>query len=106
MAWTDWVEENPTRAKNYSAAVMDSFRWLRDPSNLDAAIKKYGELAGVKSAAQVAVYKKWIAEKRLFLTEWDEKAIDAQWAFLELCKKYGILPAVPDKKTHALVLNK
>jgi ABC-type nitrate/sulfonate/bicarbonate transport system substrate-binding protein len=104
VAWKSWVEENPTRAKNYSAAVMDSFRWLRKPENLDAAVKKYGKLAGVTSPAAVAVYKRWLGEKKIFLAQWNQKIVDAQWAFLEMAKKYGILAAVPDKKQHALVL--
>src|ERR1051325_10035385 len=47
VAWKFWIKENPTRAKNYAAAVADSFRWLRDPKNLDTAVGKYGTLAGV-----------------------------------------------------------
>jgi hypothetical protein len=105
VAWKSWVTENPTRAKNYAAATMDSFRWLRDPTNFDTVVQKYGTLAGVSTPAAIGVYKKWLGEKKLFLAEWDQKAIDAQWAFLELCKKYGILAAVPDKAQHALVLN-
>jgi ABC-type nitrate/sulfonate/bicarbonate transport system substrate-binding protein len=104
VAWKSWVDENPSRAKNYASAVADSFKWLRDPANLDAAVTKYGTMAGVTTPAAIGVYKKWLGEKRLFLTEWDQKAVDAEWQFLEVCKKYGILPAVPDKKTHALIL--
>jgi len=90
----------------FSAATMESFRWLRDPKNFDGAVQKYGTLAGVSTPAAVATYKKWLGEKKLFLAEWDQKAVDAQWAFLELCKKYGILPEVPDKAQHAMVLAK
>jgi NitT/TauT family transport system substrate-binding protein len=104
VAWRDWVKANPTRAKNYAAATMESFRWLRDPKNFDAVVKKYGTLAGVSTPAQIAVYKKWLGEKKIFLAEWDQKVADSQWAFLEMAKKYGVLPAVPDQKTHALVL--
>jgi ABC-type nitrate/sulfonate/bicarbonate transport system substrate-binding protein len=104
VAWKSWVTENPTRAKNYSAAVADSFRWLRKPENFDVAVKTYGTEAGVTTPAAAAVYKKWLGEKKLFLAEWDQKAVDAQWAFLEMAKKYGILPAVPDVKQHAMVL--
>jgi NitT/TauT family transport system substrate-binding protein len=104
VAWKSWVNENPTRAKNFSAAVADSFRWLRSPENLDTVVKKYGTMAGVTTPAAVAVYKKWLGEKRLFLAEWDQKAVDAEWAFLEMAKKYGILEAVPDKQQHAMVL--
>ena len=106
IAWKDWIKANPTRAKNYAAATMESFRWLRDPKNFDGAVQKYGTLAGVSTPAAVATYKKWLGEKKLFLAEWDQKAVDAQWAFLELCKKYGILPEVPDKAQHAMVLAK
>jgi NitT/TauT family transport system substrate-binding protein len=104
VAWKDWVNDNPTRAKNLSAAVADSFRWLRSPENFDAAVKKYGTMASVTTPAAAAVYKKWLGEKRIFLAEWDQKAVDAEWAFLEMAKKYGVLDAVPDKQKHAMVL--
>lgn len=104
VAWKSWVNENPGRAKNYAQAVEDSFRWLRKPENLDAAVQKYGTLAGVTSPAAIAIYKKWLGEKRVFLAEWDEKAVDAQWQFLEMAHHLGVLPAVPDKKAHALLV--
>src|SRR4029079_1401195 len=106
VAWKDWVKENPARAKNYAAATMESFRWLRDPKNFDTAVQKYGTLAGVSTPAAIKIYKQWLGEKKLFLAEWDQKAVDAQWTCLELCKKYGIMPAVPDKTQHAMVLAK
>jgi ABC-type nitrate/sulfonate/bicarbonate transport system substrate-binding protein len=104
VAWKSWVNENPTRAKNYAAAVEDSFRWLRNPENLEAAVKKHGTLASVTTPAALAVYKKWLGEKRIFLPEWDQKVVDAQWEFLEMAKRHGVLPAVPDKQTHALLI--
>ena len=104
VAWKSWVDENPARAKNYAEAVQESFRWLRAPENLDAAVKKYGTLAGVTTPAAIAVYKKWLGEKRIFLAHWDQKVVDAQWQFLEMANRFGILPAVPDKKAHALLI--
>src|SRR4029079_4942130 len=74
LAWKSWVNENPTRAKNYSAAVSDSFRWLRKPENFDAAVKTYGTMAGWTKPEAIAVYKKWLGEKRIFLADWDQKA--------------------------------
>jgi len=106
VAWKSWVDENPTRAKNYAEAVQESFRWLRDPENFDAAIKKYGALAGVTEPAAVAVYKKWFSEKRVFLARWDQKTIDAEWQFLDVAKHSNVLPAVPDKLTHAIALER
>jgi ABC-type nitrate/sulfonate/bicarbonate transport system substrate-binding protein len=106
VAWKSWVDENPTRAKNYAEAVEESFRWLRKPENFDAAIKKYGTLAGVTSPAQVAVYKKWLGEKSIFLAHWDQKVVDAEWKFLDMAKYFDMLPAVPDKTKHALILEK
>lgn len=104
VAWKSWIDENPGRAKNYAAAVEDSFRWLRKPENLDMAVKKYGTLAGVTTPAAVAVYKRWLGEKLVFLADWDQKAVEAQWEFLEMAHRHGVLPAVPDKKTHALLI--
>ena len=83
---------------------MESFRWLRKPENLDAAVKAHGTLAGVTTPEAVAVYKKWLGEKRLFLAEWDHKSADAQWQFLEVAKRHGVLDKVPDEAQHALVL--
>jgi ABC-type nitrate/sulfonate/bicarbonate transport system substrate-binding protein len=103
-AWKDWVEGNPTRAKNFAAGTEESFRWLRDPANCDAAVKKYGTLAGVTTPEAIATYKKLLGEKRIFLAHWDQKVVDAEWQFLELVKKHGVLKDVPDKKQHALVL--
>jgi ABC-type nitrate/sulfonate/bicarbonate transport system substrate-binding protein len=106
VAWKSWVDENPTRAKNFAAAVEESFRWLRNPENLDAAVKAHGQLAGVTTPDAVATYKKWLSEKRIFLAQWDQKVVDAEWQFLELAKKHGILDAVPDKAKHAIILQK
>jgi ABC-type nitrate/sulfonate/bicarbonate transport system substrate-binding protein len=58
VAWTSWVKADPERAKNFVAATEESFRWLRRPENLDAAVKKYGTLAGVTDPAEIATYKK------------------------------------------------
>jgi ABC-type nitrate/sulfonate/bicarbonate transport system substrate-binding protein len=104
VAWKDWVNEDKTRAKNLVNAIHESFRWLRDPAHLDTAVKAYGKLAGVTDPAQVATYKKLLANKGIFLAHWDAKAVDAEWKFLELVKKHGILEKVPDKAAHALVL--
>jgi NitT/TauT family transport system substrate-binding protein len=104
VAWKSWVDENPARAKNYAAAVEESFRWLRKPENFDVAVKKYGTLAGVTTPATIAVYKKWLGEKRIFLDQWDQKVVDAQWQFLEMAQHHNVLPAVPDKSTHALLI--
>jgi ABC-type nitrate/sulfonate/bicarbonate transport system substrate-binding protein len=104
VAWKSWVDENPARAKNFAAAVEESFRWLRKPENLDAAVEKYGKLAGVTTPDAIATYKKWLGEKRIFLAHWDQKVVDAQWKFLEMAKRYGILDEVPSKEKHALIL--
>lgn len=104
VAWRSWVKQDPTRAKNFSEAVMESFAWLRDPKNLETAVKAHGRLAGISDAATVATYRKLLGEKKVFLTEWNQKVADSQWEFLELCKKYDILNKVPDEKTHGLVL--
>jgi ABC-type nitrate/sulfonate/bicarbonate transport system substrate-binding protein len=106
VAWKSWVKENPTRAENFAKATMESFRWLRKPENLDAAVKAHGTLAGVTTPEAVAVYKKWLGEKRIFLAEWDQKAVDAQWQFLQLAKQSGVIDKVPSKEDHALILTK
>lgn len=102
VAWRSWVTENPTRAKDFVAATEESFRWLRQPQNFDAAVKKYGTLASVTNPAEIATYKKWLAEKRIFLAHWDRKTADAEWEFLESAKKHGLLDAVPSEQKYAL----
>jgi ABC-type nitrate/sulfonate/bicarbonate transport system substrate-binding protein len=104
VAWKSWVNESPARAKKLAAAVEESFRWLRKPENLDAAVKAHGKLAGVTTPDAVATYKTWLGEKKIFLAQWNQKVVDAQWQFLELTKRHGILEKVPDKKQHALIL--
>jgi len=104
VAWKNWIDENPARAANLAAAAEESFRWLREPENLDAAVQKYGTLAGVTTPAAVATYKKWLGEKRIFLARWDEKVADAEWQFLGMAKRDGVLDEVPAKEKHALIL--
>lgn len=102
VAWREWVQEDPERAKNLVSAVHESFTWLRQ--NPDVAIKKYGKMAAVKTPAEANTYKKWLQENRVLLTRWDSQVIDAQWKFLELAKKVGVLKKVPSKERHALIL--
>lgn len=102
VAWREWIKENPDRAKRTAAAIQESFRWLRKPENLAAAVKKYGKLAGVTTPAAADTYKKWLGEKRIFLAHWDRKAADAEWKFLEMAKARGIIDKVPPEDKHAM----
>jgi ABC-type nitrate/sulfonate/bicarbonate transport system substrate-binding protein len=104
VAWRSWVEQDPKRAKNFAIATEDSFRWLRNRDNLDAAIKKYGKLAAVTKPADVVEYKKWLEAKNMFLTRWDSKVVDAQWMFLDVCKRGGIISKVPPQGKYALFI--
>lgn len=104
VAWRSWVDQNPDRAKRLAAAVMDSFRWIADPTNFDETVKKYGQLAGVTKPEEVATYKKLLAENLMFLTTWDKKSVDAEWQFLALAKKFGIIKDVPDEAKYALLV--
>ncbi len=104
VAWRDWVEEDRERAKNLVAALHESWRWLRKSKNADAAIKKYGKLAAVKTKAEADTYKKWLKERKIFLARWDREVIDAQWKFLEMAKRVGVIDNVPSKKKHGLIL--
>ena len=75
VAWRDWVEQDPARARNFAAATEESFHWLREPENFDTAVKNYGTLAGVTDPAAINTYKAWLLEKRMFLTDWSRKAV-------------------------------
>lgn len=102
VAWRSWVDEDKTRAKNFATATVDSFKWLEKPENLETAVKNHGEFAGVTTPAQIAEYKLWLTKKRMFLTSWDDKTVAAQWKFLDLAQKTGVLKAVPPQDKSAL----
>lgn len=104
VAWTAWVKQNPERARNLAAAIEESFRWLRKPENFDAAVKKYGTLAGVTDPAEIKTYKELLGEKKIFLAHWDRKVADAEWQFLKMAQRHGILDKVPPEQQHALLL--
>lgn len=97
VAWRSWLDENKKLAKNFAAATVESFRWLEKPENLETVAKNHGILAGVTTPAEVEEYKLWLGKKQMFLTSWDEKAVNAQWQFLELAKKTGTIKKVPSK---------
>ncbi|MBI2087367.1 MAG: ABC transporter substrate-binding protein [Deltaproteobacteria bacterium] len=102
IAWRDWIEEDRDRAKRLVNALHESWEWMRQ--NSDKAIEKYGKLAAVNSAAEAQTIKKMLQAGGIFLTKWDQQVVDAQWKFLEVAKKAGILDKVPPKEKHALVL--
>lgn len=105
IAWRDWVNEDPARAKALSRAFEDSWKWLRKPENIDKAIAKYGRLAAVKNEAQAATYKKWLTSHRIFLAKWDRDTRDKQWQFLETAKKHGVLKKIPPKEKASIVFD-
>jgi ABC-type nitrate/sulfonate/bicarbonate transport system substrate-binding protein len=102
VAWQSWVNEDKTRAKKFADATMDSFRWLAKPENLEAAVKNHGALAGVTKPEDVTEYKDWLQHKNMFLTTWDRRAVDAQWKFLDVCQKGGVINKVPAEDKYAL----
>ncbi len=102
VAWQSWVDEDKARAKNFAAAVTASFEWLEKPENLDTAVKNHGAIAGVTKPGDVAEYKDWLAHKNMFMTDWSRKAVEAQWKFLDVCQKGGVLDKVPAEDKYAL----
>ena len=102
VGWRSWVNENPTRAKNFSAATIDMFRWLKKPENLRTAVKNHGMLAGINTPAAVAEYTTWLDKKQMFMTEWNRKAVNAQWEFLNVAKRAGVISKVPSEEKYAL----
>ena len=101
-AWRSWVDQDKTRARNFAAAAVESFKWLENPANLETAVKNHGELAGVTTPGDIAEYKGWLTKKHMFLTSWDKKTADSQWQFLDLCQKVGIIKKVPPQDKYAL----
>ena len=104
VAWRSWVEEDRDRARNLVKAYHETWSWVRKPENLEAAVAKYGKLAAVRNQAQADVYKKWLGAERVFLNRWDREVVDAQWRFLEMAHKHGVIKKVPPKDKHALIL--
>ena len=102
VAWRSWVDEDRTRAKNFAAAVMASFEWLKQPANLAAAVKSHGTLAGVTTPEDVKEYQDWLQHKDMFMTDWSRKAVDAQWQFLDVAQRTGVIPKVPAQDKYAL----
>jgi ABC-type nitrate/sulfonate/bicarbonate transport system substrate-binding protein len=102
VAWKSWVDQNKELAKNLAQATTESFLWLEKPANLDKAVKNHGELAGVTKPADVAEYKDWLQHKNMFMTAWDHKAVAAQWKFLDVCQKTGVITKVPPMDKYAL----
>ncbi len=96
------MDEDQTRAKNFAAAATESFLWLEKPENLDAAVKNHGALAGVTKPEDIAEYKDWLQHKNMFMTDWSRKAADAQWKFLDVCQRTGIIAKVPAEDKYAL----
>lgn len=105
VAWSDWVTEDPDRAKRLVAAYTEAFVRLKDPDNLQRAVDKYGELAAVADQAQADVYKEWLADDRIFLTTWDQETVDIQWEFLELVAAIGGISEVPPKGIFTRILD-
>ena len=106
VAWRSWVDANRDRARRFVEAMHDSYRWLRDPANLHAAVKKYGVLAGVKPGIAENTYARLLKEKRIFLDHWTKPVVDAEWKFLEAAKKLGVLKKVPPEDKYGLILTK
>ena len=102
VAWKSWVDEDQTRAKNFAAAVKESFLWLEKSENLETAVKNHGALAAVTKPEDIAEYKTWLQSKNMFMTDWSRKAVDAQWKFLDVCQRTGIIDKVPAEDKYAL----
>lgn len=105
VCWREWVDEDRERAKNFTTAVMASMRWLRDPKNFDQAEAKFAKVTGIQNEAEAGVYRDWLQKDKIFLAKWDRETVDAQWDFLEMAKRRGVLDTVPDKKKHGLILD-
>ena len=102
VAWKSWVDEDQKRAKNFATAAMESFKWLEQSENLETAVKNDGALAGVTKSEDIAEYKEWLQHKDMFMTDWDRKAVDAQWKFLEVAQQTGVIGKVPPENEYAL----
>ena len=102
VAWRSWVDEDRARAQSFAAATEESFKWLATPANLETVVKKHGVFAGVTTPSDVAEYQLWLSKKQMFLTDWDKKAVAAQWQFLEVARRTGIISKVPPEDKYAL----
>ena len=105
VAWRSWVDEDPKRARSFATATTESFKWLSRPENLEAAVRSHGALAGVSKPTDIAEYKEWLQNKDMFMTDWSRKAVDAQWKFLEVAQRTGVIGKVPAEDKYALFVD-
>ena len=105
VCWREWVDADKKRAAGFSAAVMESMHWLRNPKNFDQAEAKFAKVTGIKNKAEAGIYRDWLQKNKIFLAKWDKETVDHQWNFLEMAKRRGVLDFVPDKKKYGLILN-
>lgn len=101
-AWRSWVDEDKKRAENFAKATTKSFIWLKTPENLKTVVKNHGALAGVTKPEDITEYQDWLQHKDMFMTDWDRKAVAAQWKFLDVAKKAGVIKEVPAEDKIAL----
>jgi ABC-type nitrate/sulfonate/bicarbonate transport system substrate-binding protein len=94
-AWRSWVDSDKKLALNFAKATTEAFIWLKNPENLKTVVKNHGALAGVTKPADVTEYQDWLQHKDMFMTDWDKKSVAAQWKFLDVAKKAGVLKEVP-----------
>ena len=102
VAWKSWVKEDEKRAKNLATAIVESFKWLEKSGKPGDRREESRQARGVTKPADVAEYKEWLQHRHMFMTSWDRKAVDAEWKFLELAKRTGVINEVPAQDKAAL----
>jgi NitT/TauT family transport system substrate-binding protein len=102
VAYRDWIEKDPARAKNFVAAVDEAIKWCI--ANADMLVDKYPQQLDAQTPEAAAVMKDWLKHDSILLADWDQKVIDSNWKFLELAHKEGVIDAVPAKDKHAMDL--
>jgi NitT/TauT family transport system substrate-binding protein len=102
VAYRDWIEKDPNRAKNFVAAVDEAIKWCI--ANADTLVDKYPQQLDAQTPEAAKVMKDWLKHDSILLADWDQKVIDSNWKFLELAQKEGVIDAVPAKDKHAMDL--
>jgi len=91
-AYADWVDNNKSIAKRYSAMQIDAFRAIRDnPVLVEKYVREVVKVEGEEAIKFVA--------KRLpaaFIFEWNEKVVDNAVFVMEKALEFGLIEALPE----------
>src|SRR6185312_2009562 len=72
VAYRDWIEKDPARAKNFVAAVDEAIKWCI--ANADMLVDKYPQQLDAQTPEAAAVMKDWLKHDSILLADWDQRS--------------------------------